>query len=116
MITAIEFIDGLANELHYNRMKKARRSPFHRSRQPKFYSQIRLNFQLHPTEPADYTGSYTTARKEIVDIEISMHQSAGTAIIIATITIASRTIATTEMQTLLLLKLTVSEEQVECLP
>ena len=44
-----------------------------------------------------------------------MHQSAGTAIIIATITIASRTIATTEMQTLLLLKLTVSEEQVECL-
>jgi hypothetical protein len=59
-----------------------------------------LNFQLHPTEPANYTGSYTTARKRIVDTENAMQQS-------------SRTIATTAMQTLSLLKLRVSPEQEE---
>jgi hypothetical protein len=36
----------------------------------------------NPTEPANYSGSYTTARKEIVAIEITMYQSAGTLIII----------------------------------
>ena len=63
------------------------------------------------TEPANYRGSYTTARKEIVDIEIAMYQSAGT-LIIGTITIAARTIVTT-MQLLWLLKLTVSQGQEE---
>ena len=61
---------------------------------------IRLNFQLHPTEPANYMGSYTTVRKEIVDREIAKHQS-------------SRTILTTAMQMLSLFKLTVSEEEEE---
>lgn len=64
----------------------------------------------NPTEPTNYTGSYTTARKEIVDIEIAMYQSAGT-LIIETITIAARTIVTT-VQMLWLLKLTISQEQV----
>ena len=32
----------------------------------------------NPTEPANYRGSYTTASKEIVDIEIAMYQSGGT--------------------------------------
>lgn len=64
----------------------------------------------NPTEPANYTSSYTTARKEIVDIEIAMYQSAGT-LIIETITIAARTIVTT-VQMLWLLKLTISQEQV----
>jgi hypothetical protein len=50
------------------------------------------------TEPANYTGSYTRVRKRIVDTEIAMHQS-------------PRTIVTTAMQMLSLLKLTVSEEQ-----
>jgi hypothetical protein len=67
----------------------------------------------NPTEPANYRGSYTTARKEIVDIEIAMYQSAGT-LITNTITIAARTIVTT-MQMLWLLKLTVSQEQVGAL-
>ena len=31
----------------------------------------------NPTEPANYRGSYTTASKEIVDIEIAMCQGAG---------------------------------------
>ena len=53
----------------------------------------------NPTEPANYTGSYITASREIVDIEIAMYQSAGT-------------IVTTAMQ-LLLLKLTASEEEQE---
>ena len=44
----------------------------------------------NPTEPANYRGSYTTVRKEIVDIEIGMYRSAGT-IIIDTIIIAART-------------------------
>jgi len=34
----------------------------------------------NPTESANYRGSYTTASKEIVDIEIAMHQSTGTII------------------------------------
>jgi hypothetical protein len=59
---------------------------------------IHLIFQLHPTEPANYTGSYTTFMKEIVDIEIAMHQS-------------SRPILVTSTQNLSLLKLTVSKER-----
>jgi hypothetical protein len=54
----------------------------------------------NPTEPANYTGSYTTVGKIIVDTEIAMQQS-------------SRTTVTTAMQTLSLLKLTVSLEQEE---
>jgi hypothetical protein len=53
----------------------------------------------NPTEPANYRGSYTTARKEIVDIEIAMYQSAGTIVTAAT-------------QMLLLPKPTVSQEQI----
>jgi hypothetical protein len=30
------------------------------------------------SEPANYTGSYTTTRKEIVDIEIAMYQATQT--------------------------------------
>jgi hypothetical protein len=58
-----------------------------------------LNFQPHPTEPANYRGSNNTEAKEIADIEIPMYQSAGT-------------IVTTAVQ-LLLLKLTASEEEQE---
>jgi hypothetical protein len=54
----------------------------------------------NPTEPANYTGSYTTVRKEIVDTEITMYGS-------------SRTTLTTAMQTLSFVKLTVSEAQEE---
>jgi hypothetical protein len=63
----------------------------------------------NPTEPANYTGSYTTVRKEIVDIGIGMHQSAGI-IITETITIESVTTVSTTMEPLLL-KLTESEEK-----
>jgi hypothetical protein len=63
--------------------------------------QIRLTFQLHPTEPANYTGSYTRVRKRTVDTEIAMHQG------------SRRTILTTTMQMLPVLKLTVSEEEQE---
>jgi hypothetical protein len=63
----------------------------------------------NPTEPPNYTVSYTTAKKEIVDTEIEMHQSAGT--VINTVTTAPRTIIITATQMLLLLKLTVTEEQ-----
>jgi hypothetical protein len=31
----------------------------------------------NPTEPANYTGSFTTRWKEIVDIEITMHRNVG---------------------------------------
>jgi hypothetical protein len=65
---------------------------------------IHLNFQPHPTEAANYTGSYTSVRKGIVDIEIAMYQSAGTVIIIIdTSTIAAKTIVTAATQMLLLL-------------
>ena len=37
----------------------------------------------NPTEPANYRGSYSTASKEIVDIEIAMYQSAGTLVMTA---------------------------------
>jgi hypothetical protein len=60
--------------------------------------QNRVKSVSHPTEPANYTGSYTTVRKSIVDTEIAMPQG-------------SRTILTTAMQMLSLLKLTMSEEQ-----
>jgi hypothetical protein len=73
-------------------------------RKDMFYSFSHLEiisyFQSHPTEPANYTGSYTTARKRIVDTEIAMQQSL-------------RTTVTTAMQTLSLLKLKVSPEQEE---
>ena len=65
-----------------------------------FHLETRLTFQLHPTEPANYTSSYTRVGKIIVDTEIAMQQS-------------SRTTVTTAMQMLSLLKLTVSEEQEE---
>jgi hypothetical protein len=68
--------------------------------------QIRLNFQLHPTEPANYRGSYTAVSKEIVDIEISLYRHARI-VIIGTITVALGTIATIAMK--LLLKRTLSE-------
>jgi hypothetical protein len=66
----------------------------------------------NPTEPANYTGSYTTVRKEIEDTEIAMYQSVDR-VIIDTINIVSRTtiITTTAMQMLCLLKPRVSEEQ-----
>ena len=57
-------------------------------------------WEPNPTKPANYTASYTTESKEIVDKEIAMHQS-------------SRTILVTAMQMLSLLKLTVSEKQEE---
>jgi hypothetical protein len=56
--------------------------------------------ESNPTEPANYTGSYTRVRKRIVDTEIAMQRS-------------SRTKVTTAMQTLSLLKLKVSQEQEE---
>jgi hypothetical protein len=63
--------------------------------------QIRLKIQLHPTEPANYRGSYTTVSKEIVDIEIAMYQSAGTIVIMTgTATIALGTIVITTMELL----------------
>jgi hypothetical protein len=52
---------------------------------------------LGSTEPANYRGSYTTASKEIVDIEITMYQTAGTIVMTAV--------------KLLLLKLRISDEQ-----
>jgi hypothetical protein len=52
---------------------------------------------LDSTEPINYRSSYTTASKEIVDIEITMYQTAGT-------------IVTTAVK-LLLLKLRISDEQ-----
>jgi hypothetical protein len=55
-----------------------------------FHLQIRLNFQLHPTEPANYRGFYTKGSKEIVDIEIARYENSGT-IIAVSITIAPRT-------------------------
>ena len=69
------------------------------------------------TEPANYTGSYTTVRKEIEDTEIAMYQSVDR-VIIDTINIVSRTtiITTTAMQMLYyLLKPRVSEKQEESL-
>ena len=65
----------------------------------------------NPTEPANYTSSYTTISKVIADTEIAMHQSAGKAIIIDTISVAPRTIVTTAIEQMILLKLTVSKEQ-----
>jgi hypothetical protein len=53
---------------------------------------------------------YHTASKEILDIEIAMYRNAGI-VTTGTITIAPGTIVTTTME-LLLLKLTVSEEEV----
>jgi len=53
---------------------------------------------FNPTEPANYTSSYTTVMKRIVDTEIIMQQS-------------SRIILITAEEMLSLLKLTVSEEQ-----
>jgi hypothetical protein len=63
-------------------------------------SSQRTDIVLGSTEPANYNGSYTTVRKEIVDTEIAKHQS-------------SRTMLTTAMQMLSLFKLTVSEEEEE---
>ncbi len=62
----------------------------------------------NPTEPANYTGSYTTVFKEIVDTQISMYRSSRT---VTLDTIAPRTIVTTAAQMLWLLKLTGSQEE-----
>jgi hypothetical protein len=51
----------------------------------------------NPTEPSNYTGSYTRLRKKIVDTEITMRQRSGTIL----------------LQMLPLLKLTIFEEQKE---
>lgn len=59
----------------------------------------RTDIVLGSTEPANYTGSYTTVSEEIVDIEIPMYQSAVTSV-------------TTSMEQLLF-KLRASEEQEE---
>ena len=64
-----------------------------------FILEIRLNFQLHPTEPANYTGSYTTVSKEIANTEIAMSQSADR-VTIDNINIVSETTITIEMQML----------------
>jgi hypothetical protein len=56
-----------------------------------------IDIVLDSTEPANYTGSYTTVRKRVVDTEIAMQQT-------------SRRILTTATQRLSLLKLTVSED------
>jgi hypothetical protein len=71
---------------------------------------IRLKIQLHPTEPANYTGSYTTVQKQIVDTKIAMSQSANSVITYA-VNIARGTAITTAMQMLWLLKPKVCEEQ-----
>jgi hypothetical protein len=63
-------------------------------------SSKRTDIVLGSTEPTNYTGSYTSVRKEIVDIEIAMYGSLGT-------------ILTTVMQMLSSPKVTVSEEQEE---
>jgi hypothetical protein len=69
----------------------------------------RNRYRSGSTEPANYRGSYTTARKEIVDIEIAMHQNSRTLLID---TIARTAIVTTAIQQMLwLLKLTLSREQ-----
>ena len=60
----------------------------------------RVKSVSHPTEPANYTGSYTRVRKRIVDIEIAMQQS-------------STIILITAEEMLSSLKLRVSEEQGE---
>jgi hypothetical protein len=62
----------------------------------------------NPTEPANYRGSYTTASKEIVDIEIAMSRNNG---IVTTriITIGLGTMVASTME--LLLKLMMSEVQ-----
>jgi hypothetical protein len=57
--------------------------------------EIHLNFQLHPTEPANYRDSYTTASKEIVDTEIGMCLSDG--IIMTDITITAAIEATAKL-------------------
>jgi hypothetical protein len=48
-----------------------------------FHLETRLTFQLHPTEPANYRGSYTRVRKRIVDTEIAMQQSSRTILVTA---------------------------------
>jgi hypothetical protein len=74
---------------------------------------MRLNFQLHPTEPVNYRGSYTTGSKGIVDIELAMYQSAAGTVItdIIIIIIAPRIVVITTTMLLLLLKLTVSGQE-----
>src|SRR5919112_3542041 len=62
---------------------------------------LKTGIVLGSTEPANYAGSYTRVRKRIVHTEIEMHQG------------SRRTILTTTMQMLSVLKLTVSEEQEE---
>jgi hypothetical protein len=42
---------------------------------------IHLKIQLHPTEPANCTGPYTSVREEIADTEIAMHQGLRTILV-----------------------------------
>ena len=62
-----------------------------------------VKFVSHPTEPANYTGSYTTVRKRIVNTEIAMQQN-------------SRILLMTAEEMFSLLRLTVSEEQAKTGP
>jgi hypothetical protein len=68
-----------------------------------------LNFQLHPTEPANYRGSHTTGSKEIADIEVIKHRNAEIIEIAGTISIGLVSIVITTMEELG--KLTISEEK-----
>jgi hypothetical protein len=61
---------------------------------------------LDSTEPANYTGSYTTVSKEIIDIEIAMRNRNAPELKYNTLVTATQVL-------LSLLKLTVSEEQEE---
>jgi hypothetical protein len=61
--------------------------------------QNRVKSVSHPTEPANYTGSYIRIRKRIVDTEIAMHQG------------SRRTVIITTLQMLSLLRPKASEEQ-----
>jgi hypothetical protein len=54
---------------------------------------------LNSTEPANYTGSYSTVSKEIANREIAMSQSADR-VTIDNINIVSKTTITIEMQML----------------
>jgi len=66
-------------------------------------------FSVHPTEPANYRGSYTTGSKETVDIEIAMCRNTG----IGTTTIIASCLESMVTTMGLLLKLTGCEEKEE---
>ena len=63
---------------------------------------------MHPTEPANYRGSYTTISKELVDTEITMRSDGVTIMTGITTTADLGATAKTTME--LLLSMRVSEE------